>query len=911
VNVDEVWKGTESELPAVIRDLEESAFSGTMSLRLWLSVLVPFVASLFARGVDFEAQFDERMRQLVSGATYDALYPDGELRRANTNQARLIEVVRLLAPIMKASCRVLHNATTTPLILNDRGFALYHLSPTEPFYGLPLTPRLMLLLRTGLPVPSRDFEGGRVSGIAHLQMSPQDVASANEGTFRFAVAEVYGPTSRSLESLGEWPPAEVVNFLRLIGSHALMPRGFDLRFHESDWLEAAGKFMAKQNYLPKLPGLPALIRIDLPMLPAQEYFLGQLTLNLAESSLHEGRATTCLEHCAVAAERNPEAVSDWVRQRLKITGFGRRRGKTVQQVADQSKNTLGSPHATAYEACAAAIRLALIEAGQSRYVEARALFERAALSSRGYEATKIRCAMLMRAYGDHEGAVDNLRDVTKKTGSHFSEAASRLGDLLLDANPIEAEAWLQAAVNSGPGEWAARAMLRVANLLRERGDRLHALEGYRRAESTGHPDVTPAAAYNHAVYLMEIGHPHDALKLWRRGFGGRNPFWKAHCAMALGQYFFSHDRFKEARPFLHFAAASRLPQIKDGAALNFGLVLLAAAELESAEYWLEQVAAEASSDLATKARTALAAIEERRGNPADAIRYLSEVAGGDSADLAADALVRWGRLLETQGDSAEAARIYKRALDVGQPGHSEAAALHLAMLARDEGDLTKALALATAAAASQEDGVAGRAANLAAICSNELGEHDDAKRWFERASRSRDQRQSAIGQANLGGTLLDEGRATEGLEILRKAKSRGGPGAVFASMNLADHWLKEGQHSQAEREYRRAMSTEGGRYRTQAALPYANFLSSAGRIQYARQLIHRVISSAGPRQRLSLEGAARHLDDAAEGAGFELHIDSPTYVEDEDEKPHAAKTQSVRRASHTIRSRGRRKWRHR
>ncbi len=883
LNVDGLWTATESGLPQGIEHLQENRADGTLSLREWLWILVPFVSSVFARGIDFEVQFDERMRQLLSAPTYDEVFPSGERRRANTNRARLIEVVRLLSPVMSASWRIMHNPTARPLILNDRGFALYRLSEKDSFYGLPLTPRLLVLLRAGLPAPSMNFETARVTGIEHRMMSPEDVERANRGTVQMAIREIYGPTADCLATVGEWSPAETVPYVQLIGAEALIPPGFDLRFHEADWFAATGKFRAKQNYLPRDPGFGVLIRMDLPMLPAQAYGLAQRTLDWAEGSLHSGRGEVALEHCATAAERDPEAVAAWLRQRLRVVRFRRKRGKTVEEVVDESTALLESADASAYEVCVAALRLALVKAGQGSHMEARTLLHRVAVTSKDYELARIRGAVLMEAYGDRDGAIEALKGVTSGQGSHLAEEACRIGELMAQDDMIESEQWLRTA-SEKTDPWAARALFRLANQLRERGDGASAIELYSQAEGTGDPHWGAAATYNHGVYLMETGDKEGALGCWRQGFASTDSFWKAYCANALGGHLFSAGGFAEARPYLMFTAAARIPDIKDAAALNLGIVFDTAAEYENARYWLQQVVAEASGELPLKAHLALSNVAEHEGFPEAAIGHLNLVATSQSATLAADALFRWGRIVSERPNAGEAADLFQRAMDLDEPGPREAAALQLALLADTEGDLERALALAKVAVASPDPDTAAKAATLAGTCSRRLGEQEEALEFFRLAAESTDHRQSVIGQANLGGLLVDTGQLKEGIRVLRKAKGSGGPGAVFAALNLAEYFSNESRPREAEREYRWAMSTQAERYRVQAALPYAEFLASLGRIREAREVIDGVMAFAGPRMRQQLATTADQLKDVAEGVATAMPTASAVYVETADEK---------------------------
>ena len=81
-----------------------------LDARNWITVLIPFVAAMLARGPDFNNRFAARV-----GAFRDRAVQ-------STNGARLIELNRLLAPIAAAKGIVMQVAPGGILITNDVAF---------------------------------------------------------------------------------------------------------------------------------------------------------------------------------------------------------------------------------------------------------------------------------------------------------------------------------------------------------------------------------------------------------------------------------------------------------------------------------------------------------------------------------------------------------------------------------------------------------------------------------------------------------------------------------------------------------------------------------------------------------------------------------------------------------------------
>jgi tetratricopeptide (TPR) repeat protein len=852
-----------------------------MPLELWLVVLVPFLASLFTRGLDFEERFDERLRELLSPSTYDELYPKGVARTENTNRARVMETMRLLAPVMRGSWQVMHNSNPTPLILNDRGLAAYLAGPGQLLYGFPLTPGHLLLLHEGVS-PTVDYENSTVTSIQHREMTAEDVRIANANTFRFAIHEIYGPTSESLTGLGDWAPEEADKHLRLVGPDGLVPNGFDLRFHEGEWWERMGRFRARHNRMPRRLSLPVLAAVDLPMSRAHNLFLAQLELDLTEQALTAGRGEAALDHCSAAAERDPSAVRDWVARRLELPRFGRRRSRTHQEVAESASQILESDTATAFDACAAAAQLALIQWGRGQFEEARSSFRRAAVTSRDWEGNRLKTAILMGSLGELSGAGDALREVAEGDGKHAAEAMCRLGEL--PTQDIPAAAWFAAAAGTTNVEWSSRALFRLGDLARVDGKEAAALRYYMEAEKSSHATWSAAAFYHHGVYLGELGEPRRSLRLWRRAFDVGEGYWKARAGANAGRTLLSEDRPADAIRYLRYAAVSPIAGLKDLCAHLCGLAYLRMNDLDQARFWFERTSAEASGDLADDARLNLADVANRQGKRQESEAYIRWVAEGGSSTSRAKAALRLGFILEDEADIEGAKRSYAEAIELGEGAIKDHAMLALATILNPF-DSVQALELASKAAKSSDPFTNAKAANLAGLVSLKSGDTTAAATWFETASGSRDPRQSPIALANHGGMLLDQGRADEGLRLLKQARRLQGPGAVLARLNLADYWENVGESRRAEHELQRALSSQGARYESLVVPQYAKFLAARGRVAEARLVLEHALPRSLGRRAREIRGVLEQLTAATEGNSRDLYVEDSVRIDIREEPP--------------------------
>jgi hypothetical protein len=122
--VDKLWTPVEQRLPDALTALEQS--QGPLDARLWCEVLVPFFAQFFVRGIDFAPRFRERWAPLLHAAETrrDARFlEEFTLSKSNINSARVLEMQRLLSPVMRARWWILRSSSDRPFITSNLGYA--------------------------------------------------------------------------------------------------------------------------------------------------------------------------------------------------------------------------------------------------------------------------------------------------------------------------------------------------------------------------------------------------------------------------------------------------------------------------------------------------------------------------------------------------------------------------------------------------------------------------------------------------------------------------------------------------------------------------------------------------------------------------------------------------------------------
>jgi hypothetical protein len=228
--VDSIWSGYESQLPRAIARLisRETPLSGD----LWLRTLVPFVAGLFARTVDYFEDVDEFMEALG-----DERRPSGE-PFDHANISRVMMLQRLLAPICAARWMVLHAPPGKRMITNDRGLsrAVDRNSELPMGWAIPLDPTATLALvpRVRGPVLGASAKGEFVAAIEHYDQRETDASACNYGVAEAARELIVGASVEDVsgfEQLLEQPDPGDDEIMSGWGQLTSWSR----RVHEFEW----------------------------------------------------------------------------------------------------------------------------------------------------------------------------------------------------------------------------------------------------------------------------------------------------------------------------------------------------------------------------------------------------------------------------------------------------------------------------------------------------------------------------------------------------------------------------------------------------------------------------------------------------------------------------------------------------
>jgi hypothetical protein len=236
-----VWTKYEQRLARALDELSatrQGTTTGpkTISAKTWLRVLVPFVTSLFVRGEEFSARYEERMARMGVAE----FFSDPQHRSDNTNMARMIEFQRLLAPVMSARWVVMHTSSDHPVITNELGFTLSSSRDGSQAIVIPVGQDAILALVPTWPggrVIMRDRGTGQWRAmIDHVKLEADDQRNFNRAMANMAESFLAGPTSDSVEIHQQALDADSPLNPEMIGS--LWPRYRVLRDHQFEWYRA-------------------------------------------------------------------------------------------------------------------------------------------------------------------------------------------------------------------------------------------------------------------------------------------------------------------------------------------------------------------------------------------------------------------------------------------------------------------------------------------------------------------------------------------------------------------------------------------------------------------------------------------------------------------------------------------------
>ncbi|MGX7680670.1 DUF4238 domain-containing protein [Jatrophihabitans sp. DSM 45814] len=196
-SVDEIWQAYESKIGPALDDLCNGK---GISLNVWLRVLVPFITSKFVRGKDFDERFRRRpVIQTLQGTS---------VVEQDFNRARMMELQRLLAPVMAARWVVIHKTGGAPFLCNDLGLS----ATSDPSTGaqgwaVPLGPNdaLGIFPRRQRTI-ARWGAMGWTAEIDHRDLPRVEVGSHNQALAIVTTEFMFGSSSRELRRAASFYP---------------------------------------------------------------------------------------------------------------------------------------------------------------------------------------------------------------------------------------------------------------------------------------------------------------------------------------------------------------------------------------------------------------------------------------------------------------------------------------------------------------------------------------------------------------------------------------------------------------------------------------------------------------------------------------------------------------------------------
>lgn len=248
--VDDVWALYEQRLGPALDELAKPG-QKTISANTWLRVLVPFVTGLFVRGAEFGKRYEARPTvKSLYGA--DSAFATPEWRSDNTNNSRLIEFQRLLAPVMAARWVVMHTKGSHPVITNELGFTIFQPPDgSDPGIAIPIGPNTILGIIRTWPTHGRLVMQDRGTGqwrafIDHRTLTENDQINFNEAMANISRGFIAGPDAVSLE-----PHKEALARKKLKAElvEAFWPNPLVRVAHEFEWYRAATAISKKSGNL--------------------------------------------------------------------------------------------------------------------------------------------------------------------------------------------------------------------------------------------------------------------------------------------------------------------------------------------------------------------------------------------------------------------------------------------------------------------------------------------------------------------------------------------------------------------------------------------------------------------------------------------------------------------------------------
>lgn len=240
--VDKTWDYVEHNLPLAIHALEEHTKSLLFDGLIWSTILVPFVAQIFVRGVEYSKNLLARAPALEE---LDSIMGPHAVED-NTNLNRLIDYQINCGLLCDAEWRLLHNWSDVPFVLNDLGYAIFNARDygVSRGYLIPMSKTLMIIITKRNPTQKDiEFYGFKNAlKIKFLQSSITNkykVMSLNNRIAKCADSEVYGATEEVVNQV--WGDRETRRKEVAVGPTYIQHR----QLRDAELLDVYGMYLNK------------------------------------------------------------------------------------------------------------------------------------------------------------------------------------------------------------------------------------------------------------------------------------------------------------------------------------------------------------------------------------------------------------------------------------------------------------------------------------------------------------------------------------------------------------------------------------------------------------------------------------------------------------------------------------------
>jgi tetratricopeptide (TPR) repeat protein len=383
------------------------------------------------------------------------------------------------------------------------------------------------------------------------------------------------------------------------------------------------------------------------------------------------------------------------------------------------------------------------------------------------------------------------------------------------ADIAAAREWLRRAEGPEESAWATFHLALTLRRTRNPKNLKEAEQHLRRARSSGHTTVAPAAA------------------------------------AILGLLLERRRQWPEAKAMFEEVLASKHPELTPMVAAELGSLLISEkGDSAKAEAYLRIAVRSADRDTAAGASNELGFLLLKRGNDAEAAHWYRNALKSDNPPIVRAAANNLGVLFTNRGDYRRAMAVLKRAADAS----SGLATFNLGALELHRGNHAAAEQYFYSALGSDDSMAASAAATKLGILLLERNEAEAAESMLRRGIKEKHPDQ-ALARMGLGMLLRRRGEAVEAERFLRQAiKERDPQVSPMAAVELARMLLERGKDQQAKQLLEEAMGSKDPNAAASAALELGDLLRRRQKLDAAREAYEQALAHESEVQLLAVIG---------------------------------------------------------